>query len=234
MGLIDLHCHILPGVDDGALDLADSIAMARQAEADGISAICATPHIRHDHDVRIAELPRRVAALNDALARAGLGTRVLPGGEVAETIVDRLGDGELRAVSLGGGGTWLLLEPRPGPLSDSFTATLAQLAERGFRCLIAHPERHPAPDLAERLAAAIEAGALVQVTAAHVEAGEWLGFARDGLVHVLASDAHSSHGGRPVRLSPALAALRDAGLPEARVRWIADAVPRAIVAGEAP
>jgi protein-tyrosine phosphatase len=234
MGLIDLHCHILPGVDDGALDLADSVAMARRAEADGISAICATPHIRHDHDVRIAELPRRVAALNDALAKAGLGTRVLPGGEVAETIVDGLDDGELRAVSLGGGGTWLLLEPRPGPLSDSLTGTLARLAERGFRCLVAHPERHPAPDLAERLAAAIAAGALVQVTAAHVEAGEWLGLAREGLLHAVASDAHSSHGGRPVVLSGAVAALRAAGLPEARVRWIAEDVPRAIVAGETP
>jgi tyrosine-protein phosphatase YwqE len=68
--VIDLHCHLLPGVDDGALDLADSLAMARQAEADGISAICATPHIRHDHDVRIGELHARVAELNRALEAA--------------------------------------------------------------------------------------------------------------------------------------------------------------------
>ena len=57
--MIDLHCHILPRVDAGALDLADSVGMARQADADGVALICATPHIRHDHDVRIAEPPRR-------------------------------------------------------------------------------------------------------------------------------------------------------------------------------
>ena len=232
--VIDLHCHILAGVDDGALDLADSIAMARQAEADGIDVVCATPHIRHDHDVRIAELPERRDALNDALEQAGVATRVAGGGEVAETIVDRLTDDELGAVSLGGGGTWILLEPRPGPLSASLIATVRGLRRRGFRSLIAHPERHPAPDLAERLAEAAADGALVQATAAHLEDGGLLALAAQGLVHVVASDAHSSHGGRPVRLSGALAALRAAGLSEARVRWIAEEVPRAIVAGEAP
>ena len=60
--MIDLHCHILPGVDDGARDLDDAAAMAAQAQADGIATICATPHIRHDHDVRIAELADRVEA----------------------------------------------------------------------------------------------------------------------------------------------------------------------------
>lgn len=47
--MIDLQCHILPGVDDGAFDVADSIGMARQAAHVGIAAVCATPHIRQDH-----------------------------------------------------------------------------------------------------------------------------------------------------------------------------------------
>jgi protein-tyrosine phosphatase len=228
--MIDLHCHILPGVDDGALDLADSVAMARQAEEDGITLVSATPHIRHDHDVRIGELADRVRALNHALETAGVATRVTTGGEVAETIVERLTDAELHAVTLGGGGTWILLEPRPGPLSGSLTATIRALRDRGFRCLVAHPERHFAPDLAERLAAAVAEGALVQVTAAQAGVPELLALARRGLVHVVASDAHSSHGGRPVRLSPALAELRAAGLDAARLERIA----RAIVVGEVP
>jgi tyrosine-protein phosphatase YwqE len=58
--VIDLHCHILPGLDDGALNLHDAIGMARQAQDDGIQAVCATPHIRHDHDVVISELADRV------------------------------------------------------------------------------------------------------------------------------------------------------------------------------
>jgi protein-tyrosine phosphatase len=234
--VIDLHCHILPGVDDGALDLADSIAMARQADADGVALVCATPHIRHDHDVRIAELPGRVAELNGALATAGITTRVLPGGEVAETIVERLGDGELRALTLGGGGRWILLEPRPGPLSDSLTTTVDHLAARGLRCVIAHPERHLASDLVERLAATVRRGAVVQVTAALLEAGPavegMLALARAGVLHVVASDAHSSHGGRPIRLSGALARLAQVLPVSAHVDWIAHEAPRAIVAGE--
>ena len=67
--MIDLHCHILPGIDDGALDLADSLSMARVAAADGIRVIAATPHIRHDHDVRIPELVGRVEEVNRELHR---------------------------------------------------------------------------------------------------------------------------------------------------------------------
>jgi len=55
--VIDVHCHILPALDDGALDLDDSAAMAAQAAEDGIEVVCATPHIRPDHLVRVAELP---------------------------------------------------------------------------------------------------------------------------------------------------------------------------------
>jgi protein-tyrosine phosphatase len=235
-GPIDLHCHLLPGVDDGAVDLADSVAMVSQAAADGIAAICATPHIRQDHDVRIAELPDRVAEVARAAVDAGLPVEILGGGEVAETIAARLSDEELHAVSLGGGGRWILLEPRPGPLSASLAAEVDALAARGFSSVIAHPERHLAADLAEQLAAAVRRGALVQVTAALLEDGPafdaMLGLAHRGVVHVVASDAHSSHGGRPVRVSGALARLRAGGVPEAVVRWMAVDAPEQIVRGE--
>jgi pyruvate-formate lyase-activating enzyme len=61
--VIDLHCHILPALDDGALDLDDSLEMARQAQEDGIAVVCATPHIRHDHKVRVEEIAERVHSL---------------------------------------------------------------------------------------------------------------------------------------------------------------------------
>ena len=77
--MIDLHCHILPGLDDGAADLDDAAAMASQAEADGIEAICATPHIRHDHRVPIDELAGRVTAVEEALKRRGIEVSVLDG-----------------------------------------------------------------------------------------------------------------------------------------------------------
>lgn len=235
--MIDLHSHILPGIDDGAIDIADSIAMARQADDDGIELVCATPHIRADHDVRIGELPSRVESLNGELARAGIGTRVITGGEVAEAIVDHLSDDELRAVSLGGAGTWILLEPARGPLGDSFVETVDRLAERGYRALVAHPERHFDERSFETLAVVTRHGGLVQVTAAtFAESTDgWapLELAERGLLHVLASDSHSSLYGRPLRLSEGAARLRDVAELRPHADWILDTAPRAIVAGKA-
>ena len=232
MALVDLHCHILPGVDDGALDLADAVAMARQAEHDGIGVVCATPHIRHDHDVRIAELPVRVAGLNEALERSGVAVRVVPGAEVAETIVEALGDDELRACTLGGGGRWVLLEPAPGPLTARTVQTVAHLAERGFLTLLAHPERHPSEDLADRLSEIVAQGALIQLTAAFVADGSAEWFVVQRLVHVLASDAHSSHGGRRLEIAGGLRRLAREPALAAHAGWISGQAPAAIIEGD--
>jgi protein-tyrosine phosphatase len=233
--VIDLHCHILPGIDDGAADAADSVAMATQADDDGIELVCATPHIRWDHDVRIAELAGRVAGLNDELIARGVGTRIATGGEVAETAAADLDAAELDAVSLGGGGGWILLEPRPGPLSDSLAETVELLAERGYRSVIAHPERHPGPDLVERLAGLVERGALVQGTAALLESediGALAYLARHGVLHLLGSDSHSSRAGRPVRLSAALRRLGTLEPVGSHMDWVAAQAPAAVVRGD--
>jgi protein-tyrosine phosphatase len=232
--LIDLHCHILPGVDDGALDVRDSAGLARQAAADGIEAICATPHIRHDHDVRIEEVESRVESLNRHLRGEGIPVEVLPGGEVAETAVEGLDEEELARVALGRG-RWILLEPAPGPLSDSLLRRVAQLAERGHRALIAHPERHLSEDMFERMAALVEAGALIQATAdfflREQMAEGMLAMAEAGLVHVLSSDAHSSHGGRPAQMGAAFERLAEVGLLRPHLEWMRERAPRAIVTG---
>jgi protein-tyrosine phosphatase len=235
--VIDLHCHILPGIDDGALDLADSLAMARIAAGDGIEVIAATPHIRHDHDVRIPELAGRVEEINEALRGADIAVVVVGGGEVAETALDGLDERELRAVSLDGAG-WILLEPRPGPLGGSLLDSVDRLREMGFRALIAHPERHLSDDIAERIGKLIERSALIQATAAYLVEGEtqegMLALARRGLIHVLASDAHSSHGGRPLRISEALAALEGVEMLRPHLAWIAEEAPAAILRGDVP
>jgi tyrosine-protein phosphatase YwqE len=209
--------------------------MAQQAQADEITTVCATPHIRHDHDVRITDLADRVAALNTSIRAAGIATTVLTGGEVASTALDGLTRSELYAVSLGAGGRWILLEPPPGPLDDRFEAAVGRLHDLGFRALIAHPERHLGSDLILRLRRLISSGALVQATAAYfTEPGArdgMLELARAGVVHVLGSDSHSSRAGRPVTLSSGLAALRDVPLRSDDIDWIAHAAPGAIVAG---
>ena len=135
-----------------------------------------------------------------------------------------------------GGGRWVLLEPAPGPLGDSLLRRVEQLAERGHRALIAHPERHLSADMFERMAKLIEAGALVQATAdfflREQMAAGMLALAAAGLIHVLSSDAHSSHGGRPVHLSAALEKLGKVEALMAHLDWIAETAPRAIVTGE--
>ena len=235
--MIDLHCHILPGIDDGAADLDDAVAMARTAAEDGVEVICATPHIRHDHDVLLHEVTGRAERLTGELERRGIPLRVLPGGELAAARVGQLDFHELQAISLGGAGRWILLEPDPGPVDDRLEDAAAELAAYGCRVLIAHPERHAGGDLRARLRRIVTDGALVQLTADTLldpatRSGA-LELAADGLVHVLGSDAHSSHAGRSTRLSAAFDALSEVEPAASHMDWIRDEAPRAIVAGGA-
>jgi protein-tyrosine phosphatase len=231
--LIDLHCHILPALDDGAADLADSIAMGRQADADGIATVCATPHIRRDHPVSIAELAERIDALNREYERAGLTVRLAKGGEVAEQRVADLSAQELERLALGDG-RWILVEPAPGPLSESLIDASERLSSGGFGTLIAHPERHLGPRTPELLAGLVERGALVQVTAEYLADGH-PGVVKDlaerGLVHVLGSDAHSARVGRPVRLSHGYERLAAIETLSPQLEWISQTAPQAIVSG---
>jgi protein-tyrosine phosphatase len=237
-GTIDLHCHLLPGLDDGARDLDDAIAMAQQAQADGITAICATPHIRPDHAVVLAELPARREELTAALKAAGCSTRVLAGGEVAANMLGVLDDRDLEAVSLGGAGRWILLEPLAGPLDDRLDDAVDKLHARGFRALIAHPERHPGPDLIGRLAGLAARGALIQATAAYFtdprSRPHMVALAEAGVINVLGSDSHSSRAGRPVALAAALESLTPVEPIGAHLDWVAREAPSAIVEGAGP
>ncbi len=209
--------------------------MARQAERDGIAVVCATPHIRHDHAVNIEEIPERVHRLQQRLGEEGVGVRIVPGGELAAGEAEDLSDAQLSALTFAGAGRWLLLEPSPGPLGGELEALAERLSARGFGSVIAHPERHAGEDFRERLEALAGAGCLIQWTAAFLEAvdgGEVaLALAREGLVHLLGSDAHSSHGGRPVELAAGFARLATALTP-AQLTWSMDLAPGAIVAGE--
>lgn len=233
--MIDLHCHILPALDDGARDLQDSLAMARQAQEDGIAIVCATPHIRHDHQLRSEEIAARVEDLQRRVEEAGLRVRIVPGAELAQTEAERVGDEELRHVSLGGAGGWVLLEPAPGPLGDELHELVKRFAARGVGIVIAHPERHADTRFEERLRRFAEDGCLIQWTAAFVAdpaLGDFmLRMAREGYVHLLASDAHSSRAGRPLRLSAGFARLAEVCPPE-RIAWMAEEAPAAILRGE--
>jgi protein-tyrosine phosphatase len=83
--MLDLHCHILPGIDDGAASLQEALAMARFCVADGIAHITATPHCHRHLRLLRADILPHVARLNEALDRAGIPLTVLPGSEIQLT-----------------------------------------------------------------------------------------------------------------------------------------------------
>src|SRR3954471_3197800 len=236
--MIDLHCHILPGLDDGPSNLDFSLAMARAAVEAGTQLIVATPHIRADFDVDPVEIEPRVDLFNERLQRDRLPLRVLPGAEIGWATAPELDDTQLARLSLGSGKR-LLLESPYGKKPVDVEGIIAGLAERGFQAVLAHPERCPLFQRdPERLRKLVAEGALCSITA-----GSMLGrfggtvrtftieMLRDGLVHDVASDAHD-HLHRPPNLVEGFEDVKSE-LPgiEQHTAWYTVTSPVAILAG---
>jgi protein-tyrosine phosphatase len=237
---VDLHSHLLPGIDDGPADASGAVALARSMAADGTGAVAATPHVRADHPgVVPSELAGRAADLRRALERAEVALDVVAGGEVDVLWSLRATPEELRDVSLGQRGRDLLVETPYGSLPPLFEDALFRLTAQGYRVLLAHPER--SRDLRRRparLAALVERGTLVQVTASSLADPHRRSPVRryaaalvsEGLAHVIASDLHGPAApGRAALSAGAEAAERLAPL---RARWMTEEAPAAILAGE--
>ena len=167
--MLDLHCHILPGIDDGAASLDESMAMARFSVLDGITHIVATPHChRHCRMLRADILPR-VARLNEEIAGAGIPLAILLGSEiqVADSAVYRKEFEAGLYCHLGDGSAFTLLEFnwKPENYPPDAAELIGWLRERGTTPIIAHPERHGFfTDDPGRLRALADAGAWLQVT----------------------------------------------------------------------
>jgi len=238
--LVDIHAHVLPGIDDGPPDLAQSLRLLHVAERSGIDTLAATPHLRRDFPtVRVEELARRVADLRSAAKRAGLGVRVVGGAEVSLSWALEASEEQLRLASFDQGGRDLLIETPTSGLYGIEHA-LFTVGGRGFRITLAHPERAAAFDQAEvRLAQLAEQGVLLQVNADSLLGSAGPGvrrlarrLCRQGIAHALASDAHRGAGWRPVdRLALGAEALARL-VGEQRALWMTQAVPAAILAGE--
>src|SRR5947209_5785401 len=166
MAAIDLHAHVLPGIDDGPPNLPSALALVRAAGADGTEAIVATPHVNERYPTRPPAMARAVAALGAELESAGVAVRVLPGAEIALTQVSALDEAQLRALALGGG-PYLLVESPLSSAAGDFEIVIYDLLDRGFRLVLAHPERCPAFQREPvRLRRLVIAGVLCSVTAA--------------------------------------------------------------------
>lgn len=236
--MIDLHSHILPGVDDGAEHVADSLELARAALSEGTTVMAATPHMREDHPrVRPKELAGRCAELNEAMRAGAVPLEVVPGGEVDLLWAHRANDEELRLVTYGQRGSDLLLETPYGTLPPRFEDLVLAIARRGFRVLLAHPERSPALQRRpRRLAALVRRGVLVQVTAKSLLRGRRptqdmaKALVKEGLAHVIASDAHRTSPAGTLGLAAGLAAATELA-PEWAPRMVNE-WPAAVAAGE--
>jgi protein-tyrosine phosphatase len=239
MGAIDLHAHLLPGIDDGPPDMEATLALARAAAADGTEAIVATPHVSDRFPNRPAGVASGAQAVQAELTAAGIGVRAHPGAEIALSQVPALDDAELAALALGGG-PYLLVESPLSSAAGDFELVIHDLLRRGFRLVLAHPERCPSfqrePDRLRRLVVAgvlcsVTAGALTGRFGGHVRSFT-LRLLRDQAVHNIASDAHDTAGRSPALLS----CLREAeghapGIGDL-AEWLTVEVPAAILAGE--
>jgi protein-tyrosine phosphatase len=233
--VIDLHTHILPGIDDGARTLEDALDMARAFVGEGVTAVAATPHVRDDFPTSAEVMLQAVPSLQRVLDQEGIPLIVLPGAEVAVEWIARLDDTELRRLTLAESGRYLLVETPYHGWPAAVVEQLLRLRTAGFTPVLAHPERNPViqatPSL---LAPLVDGGTLVQVTAASLDGR--LGRASHvtghrlvaaGLAHLLASDAHAAHV-RAAGMLSAVDALRD----EALARWLVADVPLALVHGQ--
>jgi len=136
---VDLHCHLLPGVDDGPATLEESLLYARAAVAAGTGTIVATPHVEQ---VDVRELPDRVHEVRAALAAEGIALHVEVGGELKPESVSALSEAELEIIAHGPpGARWVLYEVPFKGVDDAFVEGAQELRRRGFAVLLAHPER---------------------------------------------------------------------------------------------
>ena len=232
--MIDLHCHVLPGIDDGPGTIDGSLALARASARAGISTLVATPHVDAKYGNTADRIAEGVAVVNARLQAEGIAVEVLPGAEIAATHLPELAPSELARLGLGGSRA-LLIEFPFSPVVQGLPEALAELQRSGHRVVLAHPERCPAFHRDRRtLRALADDGVLMSVTAGSL-IGRFgntvrrvaLELARAGLIHNVTSDAHDE-----VRRRPGLREeLRRAKLGEL-TEWLTEQVPAAVLADE--
>jgi protein-tyrosine phosphatase len=237
-GFVDIHSHALPGVDDGADNLAMGLDMLRQAAAEGVDDVVLTPHYRSDDGPERGQmLQQRFAEFAAAVAAAGIDLTLHLGAELAF----RFGLAQLAATTSSArlaGGPYVLVDLPPGPLSPGLEQAFFEIRTAGFRPVLAHPERHR--DLAAD-PGRIE-GLRAQDLLLQIDAGSFRGrfgrraqaaairLAESGQADFVGSDGHDLHK-RPMALRSAydqVSAL--AGQDEAQRLFVHN--PRRVLAGE--
>jgi protein-tyrosine phosphatase len=221
--VIDLHSHILPGVDDGAPDLETALEMARMAVDDGVVVMACTPHFMpglYDNDA--TDIRLRVAELNDRLQSADIDLALVTGSDahVRPDFLSCVRDGRILTLH---DSRYVLFEPPHNILPQRLDDLLFNVVAGGYTPILTHPERlewlEPNYGMIEQY---VKMGVWMQITAGSLTGdfgrrAEYWGkkLLAEGLVHILASDAHGTSR-RPPGLSRAFRiAAEEVGLDEA-------------------
>ncbi|MDY6823467.1 MAG: CpsB/CapC family capsule biosynthesis tyrosine phosphatase [Thermodesulfobacteriota bacterium] len=202
--MIDIHNHILPAVDDGAVDMAESVAMAEIAARDGIRNIIATPHLMPG--MTLDAIRRHVQKLNTALKDAEIPVFIHHGAEIPVHLLEK----EAARIGLAASGN-LLVEFPPNEIPPFARAMFAHLTGRGHAIIVAHPERNmQVIENPERLQKVLMPSVSLQITAGSLTGAMGRGaracaiyLLKKGLVTFIASDAHNAKTRVP-RLAPAV------------------------------
>ncbi len=230
--MIDIHCHILPNLDDGPKEISQSIDMARQAAEDGIRTIVATPHIKPPF-LPPERILFSLSILNSRLAALGVPITILAGGDVNALLLPPApGRYVLHK------GPYMLLEFPHSHLPSNAREILFGLCARGLVPVITHPERNAGilrnPG---RFLDLLDSNIMVQLTAGSLtgyfgrDVAECARFLlRKGVVNFLATDAHATAYRRPILSAGLAVAERVVGKLAAR-KLVSDN-PAAVVAGE--
>jgi protein-tyrosine phosphatase len=244
LSYVDLHCHLLPGVDDGAATESEALAHLRRMHAEGVRDAACTPHVKADSfpGVRLEEIAGRVALLQAAADDERLRVRLHTGGEVAHPDALELSREELELVAQGPPeARWILLECPFAGLDDDFTDAAQRLTDLGFGLVLAHPERARGVlgDGRERLESLRADGALLQVNVCSLLGNHGLGvqetataIVRAGTAFCLASDGHP--GSREHTLQLGFHLLLRAGASSTQAWRLTQANPRFLLHSGTP
>jgi protein-tyrosine phosphatase len=232
MSYVDLHCHILPGLDDGAATMEETLRHARRLHAEGVRDVACTPHVKRAHfpGIHLNELAQAREEAQRTIEAEGLGVRLHPGGELAHQDALVLPPQQLRHIAQGpAGARWLLLECPFAGIEDDFVEATQRLSNLGYGLLLAHPER--ADGGHEHLWPLVEAGALLQVNVCSLLGNHGLDIqetaadlVRRGLAYCLASDGHP--GSREHTLQLGFHLLLAAGASSAQAYRLTQSNPR--------
>ncbi len=198
--MIDLHCHILPGIDDGPSEISDSLEMCRMAADDGIGILAATPHFNPGlYEPSSETVLSLINELNTLVNDEGIDIKIIPGADVSVTPELETHLKTIEHLSINRGKKYFLAELPHSSAPDGWDKYLNSFINKGFTPILTHPERntwlnrHP-----KSLYAYTKGGGLIQITAMSItgefgEDAQKLSFKllEDDMVHVIASDGHS-------------------------------------------